>query len=147
MYFVILCALSIIAVLGFYAGSLLFKLKQQNDKRQQVTASRIENITESVEIIAKAIEQQQCEVSEGAIRICRLLEALPLSPQPDFRKKFPAIFDLFIAVSGFAILEERKKLSKSEIRKQDKARLEIESEHETSVLKELPDIIQFCQGL
>lgn len=93
------------------------------------------------------MEQQQCELSEGAIRICNLLNALPLASPPDFRQKFPHIHALFIAVSGFAVLEERKKLSKQEKRKQDAAREQIESEHESKVLDELPAIKSYCEAL
>ena len=93
------------------------------------------------------MEQQQCDLSEGAIRICNLLNALPLSTPPDYRARFPHIHALFVAVSGFAILEARQKLSKAERRKQDRAREQIESEHESKVLKELPLIKSFCSEL
>ncbi|WP_137165334.1 DUF2489 domain-containing protein [Salinimonas lutimaris] len=143
----IIIALIIILALGVYAGRLLFMLKQQNARQAAARAGRTAKIKESVILIAKAMEQQQCELSEGAIRICNLLNALPLASPPDFRQKFPHIHALFIAVSGFAVLEERKKLSKQEKRKQDTAREQIESEHESKVLDELPAIKSYCEAL
>ena len=143
----IIIALIIILALGVYAGRLLFMLKQQNTRQAAARAERTAKIKESVILIAKAMEQQQCELSEGAIRICNLLNALPLTSPPDFREKFPHIHALFIAVSGFAVLEARKKLSKQEKRKQDAAREQIESEHETKVLDELPAIKSYCETL
>lgn len=143
----IIIALIIILALGVYAGRLLFMLKQQNADQAAARAGRTAKIKESVILIAKAMEQQQCELSEGAIRICNLLNALPLASPPDFRQKFPHIHALFIAVSGFAVLEERKKLSKQEKRKQDAAREQIESEHESKVLDELPAIKSYCEAL
>lgn len=143
----IIIALIIILALGVYAGRLLFMLKQQNARQASARAQRTEKIKESVILIAKAMEQQQCDLSEGAIRICNLLNALPLSSPPDFREKFPHIHGLFIAVSGFAVLEERKKLSRQEKRKQDAAREQIESEHESKVLDELPSIKTYCEAL
>lgn len=137
----------IILALGIYAGRLLFMLKQQNTRQTAAREKRTETITDSIILIAKAMEQQQCELSEGAIRICNLLEALPLRSPPAFKTKFPHIYALFIDVSGFAILEERQKLSPKEKMKQDKAREQIESEHETKVLAELPDIRQYCESL
>ncbi|QCZ91966.1 DUF2489 domain-containing protein [Salinimonas iocasae] len=137
----------IILALGIYAGRLLFMLKQQNTRQTAAREKRTETITDSIILIAKAMEQQQCELSEGAIRICNLLEALPLRSPPTFKTKFPHIYALFIDVSGFAILEERQKLSPKEKMKQDKAREQIESEHETKVLAELPDIRQYCESL
>ncbi len=97
--------------------------------------------------ITLAMEQQQCELSEGAIRVVNLLDALPLRSPPDYREKFPHIHRLFIEISGFAILEARQKLSAKEKWQQDKEREQIESEHESKVLSELPDIRQFCQQL
>ncbi|RDV24772.1 DUF2489 domain-containing protein [Alteromonas aestuariivivens] len=137
----------IILGLGFYAGRLLYLLKQQNQRQQKARNARIENITDSIQLISKAMEQQQCELSEGAIRICNLLNALPLSSPPDYRTQFPHIHALYIEISGFAILEARQKLTKAERRKQDNAREQIESEHESKVLKELPLIQAYCEEL
>ncbi|WP_338519575.1 DUF2489 domain-containing protein [Alteromonas gracilis] len=140
-------AVLIILGLGFYAGKLLFLLKQQKAKQEATRKSRVHNITESVVLIAKAMEQQQCELSEGVIRIVNLLNALPLVTPPDFKAQYPQIHALFTEVSGFAILEARQKLSKSERRKQDMAREQIESEYESKVLAELPQLQAYCETL
>lgn len=143
----IVLAFAVIAALGTYAGMLLFKLRQQTEKQNAVRQERVDNISESIEVIAKAMTQQQCEVSEGAIRICNLLAALPIKDKPDYTQQFPFIHTLFVEVSGFAILEDRKKLSKTERRKQDKAREEIEAKHESKVLGELDAISQYAVQL
>lgn len=143
----IIIGLLIILALGFYAGKLLFLLKQQNIRHAKAREARVAKITESVVTIAKAMKQQQCDLSEGAIRICNLLEALPLESRPDFRSKFPHIFALFVDISGFAVLGEREKLSKQEKRQQDAAREEIESQYETKVLRELDDIEKYCVSI
>jgi len=44
-------------------------------------------------------------------------------------------------------LEARQKLSKSERRKQDMAREQIESEYESKVLAELPQLQAYCETL
>jgi hypothetical protein len=142
--FLLILGALIIAGLAFYAGRLLFLLAQQNERQRKNRQTRIDNITESIETIAKAMEQQQCDLSEGAIRICNLLEALPIDPKPDFRTKFPSIFELFVAISGFATLDARKALDKKTRRAQDREREDIESRHESSVLSELPSITDFC---
>ncbi|BFT32105.1 DUF2489 domain-containing protein [Alteromonas sp. D210916BOD_24] len=140
-------ALLIILGLGFYAGKLLFLLKQQKDRQQAARETRIANITESIILIAKAMDQQQCELSEGVIRIVNLLNALPLAAPPSYKDHYPHIHTLFVEVSGFAILEARQQLTKSERRKQDKAREQIESEHESKVLSELPALQAYCMSL
>ncbi|AUC86772.1 DUF2489 domain-containing protein [Alteromonas sp. MB-3u-76] len=140
-------ALVVILGLGFYAGRLLFLLKQQKKRKNDATNARIANITESIILISKAMEQQQCDLSEGVIRIVNLLNALPLNNPPDFKAKFPHTHALFVAISGFAVLEARQQLSKQERRKQDKAREQIESEYESKVLDELPGVKTFCEAL
>jgi len=72
------------------------------------------------------------------------LQALPLNPSPDYSSKFPAIFTLLRAISGFATLEARRALDKRSRMLEDRQRQEIESQHETMVLNELESIIQFC---
>ena len=140
-------ALLIILGLGFYAGKLLFLLNQQKKRQEAARQSRIVNITDSVIVIAKAMDQQQCDLSEGVIRIVNLLNALPISSPPDFKAQYPHIHALFTEVSGFAILEERQQLPKSERRKQDIAREQIESEYESKVLEELPALQSYCGSL
>ena len=140
-------ALLIIVGLGFYAGKLLFLLKQQKARQEATRQSRIANITDSNIVIAKAMDQQQCDLSEGVIRIVNLLNALPIKTPPDFKAQYPQIYALFAEISGFAVLEERQKLPKSERKKQDVAREQIESEFESKVLAELPPLQSYCQTL
>ncbi|MCW8093447.1 DUF2489 domain-containing protein [Alteromonas sp. ASW11-130] len=139
--------LIIILALGFYAGRLLFQLKEQNKRQQLARERRTATIIESIQVIVKAMQQQQCELSEGAIRICNLLEALPLSSPPDYSTQYPKLYEFFHKVSGFAILEARAKLPKSERMRQDVAREQIESEYENAVLKELPALQSYCATL
>ena len=83
----ILLGIGCLVVVGLaaYAGSLLYRLKAQKVQQQQqqnaaVTARKV-RITESVQIIAAAMQREECELSEGAIRIVKLLAAIP-SAQP-----------------------------------------------------------------
>jgi len=140
-------ALLIIIGLGFYAGKLLFLLKQQKAQQEATRNGRVKTISESIALIAKAMEQQQCELSEGVIRIVNLLNALPLVEPPNYKAQYPHIHSLFIEVSGFAILKARQKLTKVERRKQDLAREQIESEYESKVLAELPALQAYCETL
>lgn len=140
-------ALLIIIGLGFYAGKLLFLLKQQKAQQEATRTGRVKTISESIALIAKAMEQQQCDLSEGVIRIVNLLNALPLVEPPNYKAQYPHIHSLFIEVSGFAILEARQKLTKVERRKQDLAREQIESEYESKVLAELPALQAYCETL
>ncbi|MEW9797867.1 DUF2489 domain-containing protein [Alteromonas sp. CYL-A6] len=143
----IILGVLIILALGIYAGKLLFMLKAQNDRQEAARQTRIVRIKESIITITMAMEQQQCDLSEGAIRVVNLLDALPLKAPPAYDQQFPHIHNLFVAISGFPILEARQRLTKQERRKQDREREQIESEHETRVLGELAAIRDFCNAL
>lgn len=149
MLWVVLTGVALVVILGLgvYAGKLLFLLKQQGIRQDKAKNSRISSITESVILIAKAMEQQQCDLSEGVVRIVNLLNALPLNEPPDFKATYPHTYALFVEISGFAVLEARQKLSKQERRKQDQAREQIESEYESKVLDELPKLKQYCESI
>ncbi|WP_100644158.1 DUF2489 domain-containing protein [Alteromonas facilis] len=133
----IVLACAIIAGLSFYAGKLLYQLREQTLKQEQAREARVERITESIQTIAFAMQQQQCDLSEGVIRLYHLLDALPVLPQPDFATHFPAVHSLYDRVCHFPTHEARNALSKAERRQQDKEREEIESIHEADILKEL----------
>lgn len=126
----------IIVALGIYAGRLLYMLKAQHDKQEHVRQQRLANMQSSIQTIAFAMLQQQCDLSEGVIRICRLLEALPINPLPNFEFKYPATHKLFHLVKTYPSHEERAALSKQVRRKQDNERHQFESEFESEILKE-----------
>ena len=126
----------IIIALSIYAGRLLFLLKAQKNRHQQARNKRIESMTTSIQTIAFAMQQQQCDLSEGVIRICRLLEAMPLDPLPDYKSHYPAVHALFDKVKGYPTHEQRAALSKAQRRAQDKEREQFESEAESAILVE-----------
>jgi len=133
----------IIVSLGIYAGRLLFLLKAQNQKQGIVRQQRIENMQSSIQTIAFDMVQQQCDLSEGVIRICRLLEALPITPLPDYEKEYPAIHELFHLVKQYPTHEARAAQTKQLRRKQDKERQQYESELESRILKEAESLRVF----
>jgi hypothetical protein len=138
MYIVlIVLAVAIILSLSFYAGKLLSQVNEQKQKKDKLRQDRVTNIMQSVHVIALAIEQQQCDLSEGVIRLTNLLDALPLSPQPKFAELYPAIYGLYYKISHFATHEARASLTKKERRQQDKDRMEIEADFETSIIDEV----------
>jgi hypothetical protein len=57
----------IIIALGIYAGRLIFMVKRQGEQQQQVRNKRIASKQSSIQTIAFAIQQQQCDLSEGTV--------------------------------------------------------------------------------
>ncbi|MGK0372510.1 MAG: hypothetical protein ACJAW1_002766 [Glaciecola sp.] len=133
----LLVALSIVAGLAFYAGSLLFKLRIQQQLRNQKTQQRIDNISQSIQTIAKALEQQQCNLSEGCIRLFHLLEALPIKNKPDFSQQFTGLYSLYSQVKDLPTHEARKLQNKKETAQQDLQREELEAELESQILNDV----------
>jgi hypothetical protein len=134
----------IIIGLGVQAGRLLFMVKRQSNAQQAVRDKRVASMQTSIQTIAFAMQQQQCDLSEGVIRICRLLESLPLSPLPDYPSRYPAVHALFDKVKAYPTHEERNALSKQERRSQDKEREQFESELESAILKETDGLRKFA---
>lgn len=137
LYTLIIVGLVVIAGLGFYAGNLLFKLRRQTQLQTQARHKRIESIEESIRTIALAMQQQQCNLSEGVIRLVNLLEAIPVKRTVSYETKFPAVHKLYANIQHFPTHEARNQLTKAERRRQDREREQVESEFETDVIKEL----------
>jgi hypothetical protein len=129
--------ISVIGFLAFYTGSLLFKLRSQHQFRKQKTKKRIDNISESIQTIAKALDQQQCNLSEGCIRLYHLLEALPVKNKPNFSLQFSGLYSLYYKVKDLPTHEIRKSQSKMETKQQDLQREELESQLESQILKDV----------
>ena len=130
-------ALAIIASLAFYAGSLLFKLRSQQQVRNQKTQLRIANISQSIQTIAKALEQKQCNLSEGCIRLFHLLEALPVKNKPDFSQQFTGLYSLYEQVKDLPTHEARNTLTKIIIKQQDLQREVFEAQLESQILNDV----------
>ena len=133
----IISALVIIIGLSFYAGKLLFQLKAQREKQSKIRNERIETILTSVRTIAMAMAQQQCDLSEGVIRLTHLLDALPLQPAPDFAAQYPGIYTLHAKIEHFDTFEKRAALTKAQRRQQDRERGSIEAEYESQIMGEV----------
>lgn len=126
----------IILALALYAGRLLSMLRTQQNQQLTIRGKRVASMQESIRTIAFAMTQQQCDLSEGVIRICRLLEAMPVDPHPDYAKEFPFTHELFDKVKSYPTHEARSLLTKTQRREQDKERQELESQLESKILKE-----------
>ena len=133
----------IIIALGIYAGKTLYLLKQQNLRQKNAREKRIASMEQSIQTIAFAMQQQQCNYSEGAVRICNLLKALPIANIPDYSTVYPELHGLFNKIKDYPTHEERIALSKLERRRQDKQREQLESEAETGIQEEIVRLRSF----
>lgn len=133
----------VIVAMSIYAGKLLYLLKAQKKRHLNARQKRIDSMTVSIQTISFAMHQQQCDLSEGAIRICRLLESLPLDPLPDYKKQYPALHGLFDKVKHYPTHDDRNALSKVQRRGQDNEREQFESELASAILSETEQLKAF----
>lgn len=126
----------IVFVLGTYLGFLINKVKLQkkmNDLRdqeiEQLRREREQSIKESIEILARAVINEQCEISEGCIRIKKLSEIIDFN----ISSELYVINKMYEEIKHFPILEERNTLSKQEKFNQDKKRFSIEDKYSAEI--------------
>lgn len=135
----------IVAALAFYAGSLLAQLKRQRTIRDTAIAKRNANLYESIETIALAMQQEQCPLSEGALRLTVLLDHLALPGEHDFEKAYPAIHQMYERIKHMPTHEARKQYPKKEIRKMDREREGYEVELEESIQQDTSALLTWVR--
>lgn len=136
----ILAAL-IVAALAFYAGSLLRQLQQQ---KQQAAAQLKEKqlyLTSSITLICKAMREEQCELSEGALRLWVLLDHLAPERQPDPVSSYPGLHQMYQVVKDMPTHQARKEQDKKLTRQQDKLRLQAELELKEAILVDVEALL------
>lgn len=130
--------IAIIVLMGAYSIYLFAKLRQQKQLFEQAKQARITRIKESIEIIARAMHSNECNHSEGVIRLRMLLE--PLGQKR--LQNYPAMWALYEVVRNMPTHEERKALKKNERMKLDLARESKEVELEEKIKEEVLQLLK-----
>lgn len=137
----LLAAAVIVAALAFYAGKLLWQLQQQTKQRQQdelqyqqKLADKRRYLTDSIILICRAMLEQQCELSEGALRVWVLLDHLQPDRQPDPVLSYPGLHQMYQVVKDMPTHEARKQQTKQQLFQQDKIRLNAEQDLKQAIL-------------
>lgn len=130
--------IAIIVLMGAYSIYLFAKLHQQKQLFEQAKQARITRIKESIEIIARAMHSNECNHSEGVIRLRMLLEPLGQKRLQDY----PAMWALYEVVRNMPTHEERKALKKNERMKLDLARESKEVELEEKIKEEVLQLLK-----
>ncbi|WP_373818680.1 DUF2489 domain-containing protein [Glaesserella sp.] len=145
-FFLIILAVLIVLSLAGYAITLLVKLNRQKKQLQQAKNERYQNIIDSIDVIARAMLADQCDLSEGVLRLKPLLDILGKK-----LSVFPAMWALYQVVESMPILAERKNLKRNERMKLDLEReakeAELEQQIKTELRQLLKDVEQFKQEL
>lgn len=134
-FFLIILAVLILLSMAGYAISLMLKLRHQQRHLKQAQTARYLNVIESIELIIKAMQQEQCDLSEGVLRLKALLAVLGKN-----LNRYVAMWALFELVESMPILDERAKLKRNERMKQDLAREAKEAELSEQIQTELTQL-------
>lgn len=137
-----LLGIAVIAVLAFYAGRMLAQLRRQNDRQHQLITQRNERLQVSIVTIAKAMDQAQCELSEGALRLVVLLDHRVDSQKPNYVAKYPGLHAMYERIKHMPTHEARKQYPKAEIRKLDKEREGYEKELAEAILNDVRQLLK-----
>ncbi|MCO4321316.1 DUF2489 domain-containing protein [Aliidiomarina quisquiliarum] len=116
----------IILGLSVYAGILFSRLYKQNQQVAAGQAKRLNYLHESIATISLAMQQGQCELSEGCIRLVVLLDNLPNAEKAGFAQRFPKIHEMYERIKHMPTHDARKQLSKKELHKLDREREQLE---------------------
>lgn len=137
----------IILALSAYAGRLLYRVKaqqvQQLKQQNEAIAARKVRITESIQIIAKAMGSEECDLSEGVIRISKLLAAIPAAEPVDWVQEYPDLHAFYDKIKHMPIREQRSELSKKTRMQLDLERFRFEGEHAELVLQDVVRLTTF----
>ena len=144
VYIILLVFAGLIIIgLAFYAGKLFAKVRLQNIKNEQAIAAQKslikknnDKLTESILLIAKAVSEEQCELSEAAIRICRLLEKIYLEQDANFPAKFPALHELDRFLADYPTHAGYKALKRQERMRFDVKRSQQEEHLKDAIINE-----------
>lgn len=145
----------VIVGLAAYAGRLLWQLREQQrrhqaflekaqEKQTEKLAERNANILESVNVIALAGRQQQCDLSEVAIRLYKLMEVLQGDKHIDFAANYPALFELYGIVKDMPRGDERQAQPKKERMQANLIRVKAEARLQSAIEHELDEIVRFA---
>lgn len=141
----IIVGIVVIAALSIYAGILLAKVRVQSKALAENERKRMNYLHESIETIAKAMQQEQCPYSEGCIRIAVLLDNLPNAQANDFASRWPVIHEMYERIKHMPTHEARKEYPKQEIRKLDREREAYEVELEEGIQTDVVTLIAWVK--
>lgn len=138
----LIAAVGIVAGMIGYAVYLLLALQKQKKALRLARRNRINRIKESLEIIAKAMLNDDCNLSEGVLRLKMLLEPVGMA-----LKHYPAMWQLYETVEDMPTHDARKELKKNERMRLDLRRESAETTLENKIKVELNRLLTDVQTL
>ncbi|AWP54428.1 hypothetical protein BV006_01324 [Haemophilus influenzae] len=140
IFFVI--ALFLVTGLTLYAIRLLKQLKVQKELIAKAKNNRVIRLKESIDIIARAMQSGECNLSEGVIRLTMLL--MPFGKN---LSSYTAMANLYEVVRDMPTHDDRKLLEKRERMRLDLERESAEVQFEQDIKKELYILLEDIKSI
>lgn len=135
----IVFAVVVIAVLGFVAARLQYRVFQQQRQRaleqarqDDISRQQRERINKSIQILAQAVQGDELTLTEASIRIAGLLDILEVSDS--VQQEFSAFYQLRDLTAHIPILERWKELERKEQMRFDLERMKHEASYRDFVI-------------
>lgn len=146
MVYLITAAIAVIVILSGIAAYYLIKLKHAKKSQQKAIAEgeaawrkKQEEIAADIRFIASAMVQEQCEITEGCMRLTVLMDRLDENLR--FQPEFSSIRAHFEATAHMPTHDAYKALKPKQRFELDKQRFELEEKNKTSVLKDAQTLV------
>jgi len=138
LWLLILAVVVIVVLLGITAYYLL-QVRELNERRavqrqevEQFAIDKRKHANVSIQVIAGSLTEEQMTLTEGAIRISKLLDTFGL--EPHLLEEFTAFYQLTEATEHIPIMDDWKQLKTKQKLVFDKERTELEVVHKEFVL-------------
>ena len=138
----LIIALFFLTGLSLYAILLLKQLKVQKELIAKAKNNRVIRLKESIDIIARAMQSGECNLSEGVIRLTMLL--MPFGKN---LSSYPAMANLYEVVRDMPTHDDRKLLEKRERMRLDLERESAEVQFEQDIKKELYILLEDIKSI
>ena len=135
-------ALFFLTGLSLYAILLLKQLKVQKELIAKAKNNRVIRLKESIDIIARAMQSGECNLSEGVIRLTMLL--MPFGKN---LSSYPAMANLYEVVCDMPTHDDHKLLEKRERIHLDLERESAEVQFEQDIKKELYILLEDIKSI
>lgn len=141
-------AVLIVAALGAYALHLTRKVKEQ-ETRQRAEEAEAEQqlrqhqlgLIQDVHFVCKAVITDQCEITEGVLRLEYLVRGL--DPDVWNAAELNTLRHFYSLAREMPILDAYKNLSRQEQFRLDKHRWDLEETHKDDILRELQWLVEY----
>ncbi|MFG6666342.1 DUF2489 domain-containing protein [Halomonas sp. HNIBRBA4712] len=137
----LLTAVAIVVALGVYALTLRKEVKRREAFRLEEDRRAQQNSLENLDYVASALVQEQVDITEGSWRCKVLLEIV--DPSLTERSEFQAFAEVYNRTRHLKTHSARKQLTPRDRMREDKERLEVESEMRPAVLEAAKAVLEW----